>query len=475
MASGDVVNTAAACRAPPSQRRPGRRDDVPGDAPRDRVPRSARRRGEGQRRAGPGVARRPRTGAPRRRCRARVRARTCRPRAELRVIRDALEPHAARERPSSSRSSACRASARAASSTSSVRSCRRDPGAHHVASGPLPRIRRRSDAVGARRDRQGAGRHPSRTRRAEAAEKIGRAVDDVLADPADASWVRSKLLALVGLGGEASSATTAAARRSRRGDSSSRQWPSAAARARLRGPPLGRRGPARLHRRARRLGDRRAAARGRDGAAGAPRAPSRLGRRQAQRDDAGGRPALGRGHARLIAGSSTGPSSRGDPAGPARTGRRQPALRRAVLGAPRTGLDGRAPLPETLQGIIAARLDGLAQDEKGLLRDAAVIGKVFWVGALGRGRGRREAILHALERKGFIRRQRRVCGGRDGARVRPRARSRRRLRADRRADRAAKHRYVAEWIESLGRPDDHAEMLAHHWGSALELGRAARG
>ena len=42
------------------------------------------------------------------------------------------------------------------------------------------------------------------------------------------------------------------------------------------------------------------------------------------------------------------------------------------------------PLPETLQGIIAARLDGLGPDEKGLLQDAAVVGKVFWAGALGR-------------------------------------------------------------------------------------------
>jgi len=32
---------------------------------------------------------------------------------------------------------------------------------------------------------------------------------------------------------------------------------------------------------------------------------------------------------------------------------------------------------------------------------------------------------------------------------------------------------VAEWIESLGRPEDHAEMLAYHWGSALELARAS--
>jgi len=35
-------------------------------------------------------------------------------------------------------------------------------------------------------------------------------------------------------------------------------------------------------------------------------------------------------------------------------------------------------LPETLQGIIAARLDGLGSDEKALMLDAAVVGKVFW-------------------------------------------------------------------------------------------------
>ena len=42
-----------------------------------------------------------------------------------------------------------------------------------------------------------------------------------------------------------------------------------------------------------------------------------------------------------------------------------------------------------------------------------------------------------------------------------------------RGDRAAKHRRAAEWIESLGRAEDHAEMLAHHYGQALELARAA--
>src|SRR3990170_4944832 len=52
------------------------------------------------------------------------------------------------------------------------------------------------------------------------------------------------------------------------------------------------------------------------------------------------------------------------------------------------------PLPETLQGIIAARLDGLTPDEKSILQDASVLGKVFWTGALGRELGQVDTILH---------------------------------------------------------------------------------
>jgi class 3 adenylate cyclase/tetratricopeptide (TPR) repeat protein len=132
------------------------------------------------------------------------------------------------------------------------------------------------------------------------------------------------------------------------------------------------------------------------------------------------------------------------------------------------------PLPETLQGIIAARLDGLSPDEKETLRDAAVIGKVFWVGALGRDDRAVAATLHALERKGFVRRQRRTSVEGEAelafshALVRDVA-----YGQISRPDRAEKHRRIAEWTEGLGRRDDHAEMLAHHWLSALELSRAA--
>src|SRR5205814_508614 len=67
-------------------------------------------------------------------------------------------------------------------------------------------------------------------------------------------------------------------------------------------------------------------------------------------------------------------------------------------------------LPETVQGIIAARLDTLSTQEKGLLQDAAVIGKVFWLGAVeavdGVTRWQAEELLHALERKEFVGRSR---------------------------------------------------------------------
>src|SRR5213075_1570560 len=61
---------------------------------------------------------------------------------------------------------------------------------------------------------------------------------------------------------------------------------------------------------------------------------------------------------------------------------------------------------ESVQGIIAARLDLLAPEEKRLLHDAAVIGKVFWPGAVAAlgddaSRGELEEHLHGLERKQF--------------------------------------------------------------------------
>jgi class 3 adenylate cyclase len=143
------------------------------------------------------------------------------------------------------------------------------------------------------------------------------------------------------------------------------------------------------------------------------------------------------------------------------------------------GAGGGLPLPESIQGIVGARLDLLAPPEKRLLQDAAVIGKIFWPGAVAAlgddpGRGGLEEYLHGLERKQFIRRERHssVAGETQYAFAHVLLRDVAYGQIPR-AARADKHVQAADWIESLGRPEDQAEMLAHHYLSALDLARAA--
>ena len=136
---------------------------------------------------------------------------------------------------------------------------------------------------------------------------------------------------------------------------------------------------------------------------------------------------------------------------------------------------GTKELPESIQGIVAARLDALSRDEKSLLQDASVHGKVFWVGAVtAMGERDVESLLHGLERKQFVRRERRAAVGGEAEFA-----FRHILVRDvaygqiPRAERGEKHEAAARWIESLGRPEDHAELVAHHCAEALDLARAA--
>ena len=143
-------------------------------------------------------------------------------------------------------------------------------------------------------------------------------------------------------------------------------------------------------------------------------------------------------------------------------------------------VSGEIALPDTVQALIAARLDTLAPELKGLLHDASVVGKVFWTGALaGMGGRSREHVLDGLRdlvRREFVR-PARVSSMRDEDEfsfwhvlVRDVA-----YQQIPRASRSAKHVRAAEWIESAseGRVADQAEILAHHYAQALELGRAA--
>jgi tetratricopeptide (TPR) repeat protein len=137
-------------------------------------------------------------------------------------------------------------------------------------------------------------------------------------------------------------------------------------------------------------------------------------------------------------------------------------------------------VPDSVQALIAARLDTLSPERKSLLQDAAVMGKVFWAGALaemgGRDPGEVELALHELSRKEIVRPARTtsmegeseygfwhllvrdVCYAQIP-----------------RAARAARHGAAAAWLErkAAERAEDLADVLAHHSLQALELTRAS--
>ena len=138
------------------------------------------------------------------------------------------------------------------------------------------------------------------------------------------------------------------------------------------------------------------------------------------------------------------------------------------------------PLPTGVHAIVAARLDALPADERAVLHDAAVLGQVGWVGALGEVGGhppdRLDACLARLEAKEFVQRF-----GRSSVAGEVQYAFRHALVRDVaygqvvRAERAEKHRRAATWVEGLApdRAEDRAELLAYHYRAALSFARAA--
>jgi class 3 adenylate cyclase/tetratricopeptide (TPR) repeat protein len=140
----------------------------------------------------------------------------------------------------------------------------------------------------------------------------------------------------------------------------------------------------------------------------------------------------------------------------------------------------KVPFPDTVQALIAARLDTLSADTKSLLADAAVIGKVFWAGGVAHMGGRDPAsvteTLRDLSRKELVRPARRSSmeGEAEYAFSHVLARDVAYGQLPR-ASRATRHVAAARWLESKApdRVEDLADVLAYHYSTALELARAA--
>ena len=129
-------------------------------------------------------------------------------------------------------------------------------------------------------------------------------------------------------------------------------------------------------------------------------------------------------------------------------------------------------LPDTVHGLLAARIDALRPVEKRVLQEAAVVGRVFWQAPLVRTLGDavvREALLRLEDRGLVVARPTSALGGQTEfqfkhALVRDVAYAG--LPKSRRAHAHAEH---ASWLEELAgeRLDELVELVAYHYRSAV--------
>jgi class 3 adenylate cyclase/tetratricopeptide (TPR) repeat protein len=139
------------------------------------------------------------------------------------------------------------------------------------------------------------------------------------------------------------------------------------------------------------------------------------------------------------------------------------------------------PFPDTVQALVAARLDTLPAEAKALVQDAAVLGRVFWSGGLAAlSRLDERAVgneLGQLERRQLVRAapSSAISGQTEYAFSHAVVRDVAYAQIPR-AARARRHRAAAEWLAGL--PDERAaglaELIAHHFTSALALAVATR-
>jgi class 3 adenylate cyclase/predicted ATPase len=134
--------------------------------------------------------------------------------------------------------------------------------------------------------------------------------------------------------------------------------------------------------------------------------------------------------------------------------------------------------PNSVQAVIAARLDTLRPESKAVLQAAAVVGQTFWAGAAGAVAGDADVaqILRDLVRRDYLRRSRTSAFAAQEEHTFAHA-----LIRDvayeqiPRADRPARHEAAAEWlVGAVGdNPGEHAAAIASHYDEARNVGAAS--
>jgi hypothetical protein len=133
---------------------------------------------------------------------------------------------------------------------------------------------------------------------------------------------------------------------------------------------------------------------------------------------------------------------------------------------------GRLPddfvVPDTVQAVVAARIDLLGPAEKEALQAASVIGRVFWSGPVYELCPDVDPDLRQLEERDFVRL--RIGSSIEGEReyaIKHAVTREVAYSSIAKPRRARLHATFADWVERLaGRRDEHAPILAHHYAQA---------
>jgi class 3 adenylate cyclase len=125
-------------------------------------------------------------------------------------------------------------------------------------------------------------------------------------------------------------------------------------------------------------------------------------------------------------------------------------------------------VPDTVQAVVAARIDLLGQAEKAALQAASLIGRVFWSGPVYELLEGLEPDLRVLEERDFVRRRHgsAIEGEREYA-IKHGVTREVAYASIPKARRARLHAAFAAWLERFGGGrDEHAPLLAHHFSEA---------
>ncbi|MEX0710682.1 MAG: AAA family ATPase, partial [Chloroflexota bacterium] len=132
---------------------------------------------------------------------------------------------------------------------------------------------------------------------------------------------------------------------------------------------------------------------------------------------------------------------------------------------------GAVKIPDSVQALLAARIDALQPEERRVLQEAAVVGRIFWSAAVegAVGPAALESSLAGLERKGLILvRPTTTLAGQTEYLIKHALTRDVAYASLPKARRARAHAAAAEWVAQLAsdRTDEFAELIASHYWAA---------